>query len=64
MFDVFTGIAWSTSQVMAQTRRRLRRFHIAFAELPATYDIDTAADLRRLTAGRGHVRLAVRRRSG
>ena len=31
MLDVFTGISWSTSRVMAQTRARLNGFGIAFA---------------------------------
>ncbi len=50
MLDVFTGITWSTDRVMAQTRRRLKKLGVAFAELPATYDVDTAADLMRLTS--------------
>jgi rSAM/selenodomain-associated transferase 1 len=54
MLDVFTGIAWSTDRVMAQTRQRLRRFQIGFAELPVTFDIDTAADLARLTEVTGY----------
>lgn len=49
MIEIFTGIAWSTAQVMAQTRTRLREFQIKFAELPATFDVDTAADLARLS---------------
>lgn len=48
MCDVFSGIAWSTERVMAQTRQRLRHARIGFAELPATFDVDTAADLPRL----------------
>lgn len=41
--DVFSGIAWSTSRVMTQTRARLRRLGVRHAELPVTFDIDTAA---------------------
>jgi hypothetical protein len=48
MCDVFSGIAWSTERVMAQTRQRLRQARISYAELPATFDVDTAADLPRL----------------
>ena len=48
MIDIFTGIAWSTNKVMAQTRARLREFGIRFAELPPTFDVDTAADLAKL----------------
>ena len=48
MLDVFSGIAWSTNRVMAQTRRRLRALGVRHVELPATFDVDTAADLSRL----------------
>jgi hypothetical protein len=44
MIDVFTKIPWSTSQVMARTRNRLRQLGITHAELPTTYDIDTKLD--------------------
>ena len=47
---IFSGIAWSTARVMTQTRRRLRRLGLEFAELPPTIDIDTAADLAQLGA--------------
>jgi glycosyltransferase A (GT-A) superfamily protein (DUF2064 family) len=50
MPDIFSGIAWSTDRVMAQTRARLRKLGKAHAELPATFDVDTAADLARLTS--------------
>jgi len=56
MLDVFSGIAWSSAQVMAQTRQRLRQARVKFAELPVTFDVDTAVDLPRLktwTAGGG-----------
>jgi hypothetical protein len=58
MLDVFSGISWSTPKVMAQTRARLKAFDIAFAELPPTFDIDTAANLVRLRTSRrgGRVR--------
>ena len=46
--DVFSGIAWSTDHVMSQTRSRLRAQRIAYAELPPTFDVDSAADLPRL----------------
>lgn len=48
--DVFTGISWSTDRVMVQTRYRLRRLRVPFAELPPTFDVDTVADLGRLPA--------------
>jgi len=50
MADVFTGVPWSTARVMSRTRQRLRKQGVAFAELPETFDVDTAADLPRLTA--------------
>lgn len=49
--DVFSKISWSTDRVMAQTRRRLRRLRTPFAELPPTFDVDTAEDLKRLVTG-------------
>jgi rSAM/selenodomain-associated transferase 1 len=58
MLDVFSGVSWSTPKVMAQTRARLNTFGIAFAELPSTFDVDTAADMTRLRAGRGRGRTA------
>lgn len=42
MVDVFSGMPWSTHRLMAATRRRVK-----CAELPVTFDIDTAADLER-----------------
>jgi rSAM/selenodomain-associated transferase 1 len=46
--DVFSDIAWGTDKVMAQTRQRLRRLGATVAELPATFDVDTAADIAKL----------------
>mgnify|MGYP001827560722 CR=1 FL=1 len=45
---LFRGIAWGGSNVMAATRRRLRRTGVAWSELPPGWDVDTPADLRRL----------------
>lgn len=45
---LFRSIAWSTPTVLAATRRRLRRAGMHWAELPAGWDVDTPADLRRL----------------
>ena len=42
---LFQGIAWSTPQVMAQTRERGARLGLRCAELPTLSDIDEAADL-------------------
>ena len=47
---LFEGIAWSTPQVMAQTRERLVRLGLRHAELRALADIDEPADLRHLPA--------------
>jgi rSAM/selenodomain-associated transferase 1 len=47
-WDVFSGVAWSTDRVTGQTRQRLRRLGLSFTELPATFDVDTAADLAKL----------------
>lgn len=48
---LFDGIAWSTPQVLRQTRERLRQAGLSHAELPALADIDEPADLRHLPAG-------------
>ena len=45
---IFAGVAWSTPQVWEQTATRLRAANCTFAELPVWYDVDDAADLRRL----------------
>ncbi len=46
--QAFTGIAWSTAQVMAQTRARLAAigWHCGreWCELPMLWDVDTPAD--------------------
>lgn len=43
---LFDGIAWSTPQVMRQTRQRLASLGLTHAELPALADVDEPADLR------------------
>ena len=43
--DLFQGVAWSTAQVMAQTRERLAHCHESWFELPPFFDVDEAADL-------------------
>jgi len=45
---LFDGIAWSTSQVLAQTLARAETLGLRVAVLPPYYDIDTPTDLRRL----------------
>ena len=46
--QVFEGIAWSTPQVMAQTRDQLRRAGVTWFEMPALWDVDEPADWQRL----------------
>jgi uncharacterized protein len=48
--DCFTGIGWSTGEVMAQTRARMTAAGARWMELPVAWDVDTAADLVRLGA--------------
>lgn len=45
MPDLFDGIAWSTGQVMAQTRARLRQLELKCDELDALPDVDEPEDL-------------------
>lgn len=49
---LFADMPWSTPQVLALTRERLRGSGLRWAELPALHDIDEPADLAHL-AGRG-----------
>ncbi len=48
--EVFSGIEWSTTGVMAQTRERLRGAGASWCELPPLWDVDEAADWQRLQA--------------
>jgi rSAM/selenodomain-associated transferase 1 len=45
---LFEDIAWSTSQVLAQTMERGRESGLATTTLPVWYDVDDIASLRRL----------------
>jgi rSAM/selenodomain-associated transferase 1 len=45
--ELFTGMRWSTSQVMPHTRERLRLMHRRHAELDTLWDLDTPEDLER-----------------
>ena len=51
MPSLFEGVAWSTSEVMAQTRKKLTLLNVNCFELPAFFDIDEASDLQHLPAG-------------
>jgi len=46
--EIFSGIAWGTSTVLAETRSRISALGLKAAELPALWDVDTEADLARL----------------
>ena len=43
---VFHGLSWGTSAALADSRARLVRLGVAWRELPALRDVDTAADAR------------------
>jgi rSAM/selenodomain-associated transferase 1 len=45
---LFTDIAWSTTDVAAQTRQRARDIDLPLVELPEWYDVDDSASLYRL----------------
>jgi Uncharacterized protein conserved in bacteria len=45
---VFQGIAWSTSQVLAQTLARIVGLGVPFSLLPAWYDVDDLGSLQLL----------------
>jgi uncharacterized protein len=49
--QLFAGLAWSSPQVMAQTRAMARQTGLRWAELPAVTDIDEPADLSHLPVG-------------
>lgn len=46
--ELFQGIAWSTGEVMEQTRGRLRELGLDSRELPVWYDVDTRGEFSRL----------------
>lgn len=48
---LFCGLSWSHSQVMAQTRERLRATGLRWVELASVADIDEPADLVHLPPG-------------
>ncbi len=47
--SLFEAMPWSTPQVLALTRERLRAAGLRHAELPALHDIDEPADLAHLS---------------
>jgi rSAM/selenodomain-associated transferase 1 len=48
--SLFTGMTWSTSEVMAETRRRIAAARLAALELAPLWDVDRPEDLARLRA--------------
>jgi uncharacterized protein len=45
---LFDGVAWSTGNVMAQTRARLQQLGWTWRELETLWDVDRPADYARL----------------
>ena len=45
--ELFSGIAWGTSSVLAETRARMAALGLTAIELAALWDVDTEADLTR-----------------
>lgn len=48
--DAFDGVAWSTPEVMTQTRAKLAAAGARWIELPVLWDVDTREDLARWQA--------------
>ncbi len=46
--EVFADIAWSSAQVMAQTRARLQAARLRWKEFPSLWDVDRKEDVERL----------------
>jgi glycosyltransferase A (GT-A) superfamily protein (DUF2064 family) len=45
---LFAGMSWSTSEVMDETRRRLRYHRLTWQEPMTLWDVDVPEDLPRL----------------
>lgn len=52
--DIFRAVEWSTPRAYAQTAAGAARLDLRLLQLPAWYDVDTPADLRRLRAELSH----------
>src|SRR5204862_3926788 len=48
--DIFSNIPWSTAEVMAATRARIAAAHATCRELDPLWDVDTPADVARLSS--------------
>ncbi len=46
--DIFSGISWSSPEVLADTVERIRRIGLSMALVEETFDIDELADLEQL----------------
>jgi len=46
--ELYKGVAWSTSSVLAQTAANVAALKLRLMQLPTWYDVDTPADLLRL----------------
>lgn len=46
--ELFAGMSWGTSSVLADTRKRIARLGLKLAEQPTLWDVDTENDLSRL----------------
>ncbi len=42
--DIFSGMPWSSGDLLEETRRRLKHLQASWSELPTLRDVDTAAD--------------------
>ena len=51
--ELFEGMPWSTPAVLEETLRRARALGLSTLQVPPWYDVDTGADLARLTAELG-----------
>jgi rSAM/selenodomain-associated transferase 1 len=58
---LFSGISWSTSKVLDQTRERAREAGIALAEVGPVHDVDRPEDVRRLVGNRRRASPVARR---
>ena len=52
--ELFRGIAWSTGEVLAQTRGRCRELSLETVELTEALDVDEVEDLRALSVELEH----------
>jgi len=55
--ELFTGIAWGSATVLAETQARISALGLTSVELPPLWDVDTESDLARLE--REHPELAL-----